>query len=339
MLYFDDFEPGQIRRFEGDEVSEADIIAFASRFDAQDFHVDPVAAKASFAGELTGAGWHTCCLLMRMIADGFLLEAASMGSPGIEEVKWLNPLRPGDRLTAVVTVIETRASRSKPDRGVVRFRFDVLNASGDVLLEQTNWIMFGKRGMGAPVAPQIGSGYPLHYRPPATLSLPEPPLSPVTPRSWLDDLVVGERTELGSYTFTADEITAFARSFDPQPFHTDSAAARLSSFGGLVASGWHTASVWMMLMIAHRDRQLAARPETSGPRLGPSPGFRNLKWLKPVHAGDTLTYASEITQTRASASRPGWGLVFTRNTGMSQNGDLAFQFDGCVFWERRADVG
>src|ERR1700757_1775958 len=114
----------------------------------------------------------------------------------------------------------------------------------------------------------------------------------------IDDLELGERTALGGWTFTAEGIKAFARRFDPQPFHLDEAAAARSHFGRLCASGWHTACVWMRLMIDYRrreDEQRGARGEMV-PRLGPSPGFRDLEWLKPVHVGDTISYATEVVE-------------------------------------------
>lgn len=336
MLYFEDFVPGWSRRFQGAAVSQDDMIAFASRFDPQDFHIDPVAARTTFAGELIASGWHTCGLLMRTIADGFILESASMGSPGVEEVKWLRPLRPGDGFSVTATAMEARASGSRPDRGLVRFVFVLANQKAEPVLEWTNWVMMGRRGTDAPVAPKVAASASLRYVPPALRSLPMPPPAGAAqpPRPWFDDLAIGGRREIGSYRFTAEEIIAYAVRFDPQPFHIDAEAARHSSFGALVASGWHTAAVWMMLMIAARDRQAGAAG-ADGPQFGSSPGFRNLTWLKPVFAGDTLTYATEIIDKRASASRPGWGLVFNRNTAVNQKGELAFQFDGCVFWQRR----
>ena len=153
-----------------------------------------------------------------------------------------------------------------------------------------------------------------------------------------EDIAVGERAEVGRYTFTTDNIKAFARRFDPQPFHLDEAAAARSHFGALCASGWHTASVWMKRMVGYRDRtrtDALARGERPA-RLGPSPGFSNMKWVKPVYAGDTIAYRSTVTAKRASASRPGWGLVFHHNTGTNQHGEEVFAFDGMVFWERRA---
>jgi len=155
---------------------------------------------------------------------------------------------------------------------------------------------------------------------------------------FLEDIRIGEKTALGSHTFAADEIKRFAQAFDPQPFHLDEAAAARSHFGGLVASGWHTGSVCIRLIVQARLREeeaMRARGEPVG-RTGPSPGFRELKWLQPVYAGDTITYASEVIETRPVQSRPDKGFVFARNTGTNQAGELVFSFISCMFVDRRS---
>jgi len=154
---------------------------------------------------------------------------------------------------------------------------------------------------------------------------------------YFDDIKIGDRRELGSFTFTPENIKAFAAKFDPQPFHLDEEAGRKSVFGGLAASGWHVAAVYMKLTVASFQREGAAmiargeKPVASGP----SPGFRDLKWIKPVLAGDTLTYASEVTSMRPLESRPQFGFVGFYNTGVNQRGELAFSFEGSVFALRR----
>jgi acyl dehydratase len=154
---------------------------------------------------------------------------------------------------------------------------------------------------------------------------------------FFDDISVGERHDLGRHTFLADDIKAFASRFDPQPFHLDEAAASRSHFGALCASGWHTAAVWMRLMVEHQRRDDAARHERGEPvaELGPSPGFRELKWLKPVYVGETISYAMEIIGARPSNSRPGWGLITLRNTGINQRGEPVISFISVAFVERR----
>ncbi|KAA2236652.1 MaoC family dehydratase [Salinarimonas soli] len=331
--HFEDFEPGSTMAYGAVEVTADDIVAFARDFDPQVFHLDAAAARETFAGELIGSGWHTCALLMRMIADGFILDSASQGAPGIEEVKWMRPLRPGDRVSARHTVLEARASKSRPDLGLVRFRFEIVNAAGEPLATQTNWIMIGRRGMdGVPAAPLA--------RTPATGEGAEPAAPagdpPEHPFPFFESVAVGTVNELGSHRFGADEIVRFARAFDPQRFHVDAEAARGSLFGALCASGWHTGALWMRHMVEHRRAAAeAARARGLQPAsLGPSPGFRDLKWLKPVYVDDVITYRSTVTDKRASASRPDWGLVFNENTGHNQHGELVFAFQGCVFWER-----
>jgi len=154
---------------------------------------------------------------------------------------------------------------------------------------------------------------------------------------FFEDIKVGDRAEVGRHTFTAGEIKKFATKFDPQPFHLDEAAAAKSIFGALCASGWHTASVWMGLMVEHNKREDAAQRARGEPvaALGPSPGFRELKWLKPVYVGDAITYATEIVETRASNSRPGWGLMSFKNTGVNQNNEPVISFISVAFVERR----
>src|SRR3954464_10488791 len=128
---------------------------------------------------------------------------------------------------------------------------------------------------------------------------------------FFEDLEIGQRREIGSFHCTAEAIKKFAAAFDPQRFHLDEAAGRNSLFGGLAASGWHVGSACMKLLVADGERQ-AAEAAARGESVavwGPSPGFRDLRWIRPVLAGDTLTYASEVASKRTSASRPQWGIV------------------------------
>jgi acyl dehydratase len=154
---------------------------------------------------------------------------------------------------------------------------------------------------------------------------------------FFEDIAVGQRREVGSFTFTAEDIKRFARQFDPQRFHLDEEAGRNSLFGGLAASGWHVGSVCMKLMVADGQRQMreaAARGEKVAV-WGPSPGFRELRWIKPVLAGDTIAYASVVESLRTSEKRPEWGIVQVRNTGTNQRGELAFSFLATAFVPRR----
>jgi acyl dehydratase len=154
---------------------------------------------------------------------------------------------------------------------------------------------------------------------------------------YFEEFQVGDKIVIGRHTFSAEEIKSFAERFDPQLFHLDEAAAARSQFGALCASGWHTAVMWMRLRMDQMRGEVEEQRARGEPvaQLGPSPGFRQLQWLKPVYAGDTITYASEVVESRALNSRPGWGLVRFLNTGANQAGEPVVSFLGSAFVERR----
>lgn len=328
---FEDFTPGTALELGEVAVTRDAIVAFAREWDPQPFHTDEAAAEAGPVGGLIASGWHTASLNMRLLVDGLLADSTSLGAPGIEELRWLAPVRPGDRLRSVLGVVEVKASRSRPAMGLVRCRLEVSNQDGVPVMTQAGWIMFGRRGAraddgagsAAPPAPAAPHGEP-DPAPDGGAALP------------FDDLAVGQVTDLGAHAFTAPEIVRFAGAFDPQPFHLDEEAAARTHFGGLSASGWHTAVGWMRRMILTRDAAAKAlREQGREPaRFGPSPGFRDLRWVRPVRAGDTVRYRSALVDKRLSASRPGWGLVFHDNTGVNGRGEPVFAFRSCVLWGR-----
>ena len=153
---------------------------------------------------------------------------------------------------------------------------------------------------------------------------------------FFEDIEIGEVTRLGSHTFRAGEMIAFARAFDPQPFHLDAEAGARTHFGGLAASGWYTAAIASRLRAQARARlhETLRREGRPVPRVGPSPGFKDLRWLRPVLDGETLTFQSEVTAKKPSASHPEWGLVFTHDTARDPKGRLAFELTNCEFVER-----
>jgi acyl dehydratase len=155
--------------------------------------------------------------------------------------------------------------------------------------------------------------------------------------NFFEDIQIGQRLELGSFAFTAENIKAFAVQFDPQRFHLDEEEGRKSLFGGLAASGWHVGSVCMRLLVDNtqrRAREAIARGEKVAV-WGPSPGFRELRWIKPVLAGDTISFTSEVETLRTSASRPEWGIVEARNSGTNQRGEPVYSMLATAFVPRR----
>ena len=154
---------------------------------------------------------------------------------------------------------------------------------------------------------------------------------------FFEDLEIGRRREVGSFTFTAENIKKFAAQFDPQRFHLDEEEGRKSLFGGLAASGWHVGSVCMKLLVADGQRQ-TKEAMARGEKVaiwGPSPGFRDLRWIRPVLAGDTVTFYVVLESKRLSDSRPGWGIMQARNTGINQRGEPVYSFLGIAFVPRR----
>src|SRR5262245_49917793 len=155
---------------------------------------------------------------------------------------------------------------------------------------------------------------------------------------FFEDIRLGDTREFGKHTFRSQDIKRFAKTFDPQPFHVDEEAARQSHFGALCASGWHTTAACMRLIVDHH-KELAAAMLARGEqpaKIGPSPGFRNMKWLRPVYAGDTIAFSSEVIELRPLASRPQWGVVRMRTIGVNQKGERVYEVENAAFIERRS---
>jgi acyl dehydratase len=137
LLHFEDFPVGEVLEFGNYLVTAEEIREFAREFDPQPFHVDEEAAKASLLGGLSASGWHVCAIIMRIMVDGYYGRTASMGSTGIDEMKWLKPVRPGDRLSCRRTTLETRVSAKRPEMGIVKMRFEIFDTASEKKAEMT----------------------------------------------------------------------------------------------------------------------------------------------------------------------------------------------------------
>jgi acyl dehydratase len=336
LLHFEDLVVGQTVPFGRKRVTKEDIVAFASAYDPQPIHLDEEVARRSIVGGLCASGFHSCAILMRMLADDVLNKATSLGSPGMDEVKWLKPVRPDDVLTARYTCTCKRVLGSRPNVGLSAVTFEMLNQAGDVVMIWRSNQLWRVRHPAAvaPAAPSSGSakvGQALQ----SLWDMPGP--APSERSNYFEDRVIGETADLGSHTFAKDEIVAFAREFDPQPFHLDEAAARSSLFGALCASGWHTAAHYIRLSVALRQG-LEAKIRAAGGKVaiyGPSPGFKNVRWLKPVYVGDTITYRNRTTEKIDLKSRPERGLIVSETQGRNQKGEIVFAINGQILAERR----
>ncbi len=148
IRYFEDFSPGQTIELGTYEFTAENIVAFASEYDPQPMHTDPEAARRSIYGGLIASGWHTAGAYMRLLVTGAMAATESLGSPGLDRLRWLKPVRPGDVLTARFTVLETRTSESRPDRGIVRSRGEMVNSAGEVVMDVEAVNFFGRRPSG-----------------------------------------------------------------------------------------------------------------------------------------------------------------------------------------------
>ena len=152
-LYWEDFPAGQVVDCGTHQVGRDEIVAFATDFDPQPFHLDDEAGEASLFGGLSASGWHTCAMCMRMMCDSYLLRSSSLGSPGLDEVRWLKPVRPGDTLHLRMTVLEARLMRSRPGVGLVRCAWELHNQHDEQVLRMVGWAMFGLRPQHAQGSP------------------------------------------------------------------------------------------------------------------------------------------------------------------------------------------
>jgi acyl dehydratase len=147
---YEDFEVGSVMTFGPRLITRGEIIEYATEFDPQPMHLDDEAANKSMLKGLSASGWHSCAIMMRMIYDGFLHESSSLGAPGVDEMRWMRPVRPDDQLTIRVTCLGKRDSGSRPQVGLVKFNLEMLNAKNEIVMQSSYSGFFGKRNPGAP---------------------------------------------------------------------------------------------------------------------------------------------------------------------------------------------
>ena len=334
-LHHEDLEIGKPIEFGSKTATKDEIMAFGRAWDPQPLHVDEEAAKATLVGGLCASGWHTCCIMMRLVADGMLNRVVSLGSPGVDEGRWMVPVRPGDVLSCRYTVLEKRDLASRPDVGISKVLVELLNQKGETAANWRTNQLTRRRHPGPaasePVAKRERKAIASHWDEPGATA------SPLRPDLYFEDRRIGELTDMGSHTFAKDEIIAFAREFDPQPFHLDEAAAKASLFGALCASGWNTAvyAIRGNILSRLKGNEQARAQGVSLAAYGPSPGFRSLSWPKPVYVGDTLEYRGRLAQKIDLKSRPDRGIVATDIQARNQKGEIVFLVTSQILVERR----
>ncbi len=321
VVAFEDFTPGETRVY-GDYVfNMPEMIAFASQYDPQPFHLDDEAGKNSILGGLTASGWQTCSALMRMNVDHWLAETTCLAGVGIEENRWLAPVRPGDRLSAETQTLEKIDLRSRPDAGIVKFGTSLRNQDGVEVMRQKGATLFARREKLAPAAP-------------IAVVSKKPPSPPIPDR--IDDpaaampvhyarVRVGAHAELGETLFTPEFIRGYAEKYDPFPFHLDEEAGRAHLLGAMSAAGFQTASCWMHHFVAFRRKVEGGAVASLA-----SPGFSDLLWRQPVLIGDRIRFSSQVVAKRPT-SKPNLGLITSRNFGVNQRGQTVLEFYASVF--------
>jgi acyl dehydratase len=333
LLHHEDLAVGTPYVFAAGTVTRDEIIAFATAYDPQPPYVprDGAAAAALCASPL-----HACTIMMRSFCDGLLNRIASLGAPGVDEVKWHRPVRPGDVLRTRVTLVAKRALASRPDVGISKVVVELLKADGEVT---TSWItnqLVRRRGRGpAGDAPRQAA------RPPI-VSLWQC-ARPATARGcdvFFEDARIGETTEFGSHVFGEEEIVAFARRFDPQPFHLDPARARVSLFGALCASGWHTAAIFLGRSVSARMHANAAARARGVPlpAMEAPQAWRDLRWPRPVYVGDTVAFRARMAAQHDAGEHPERGIVTHEVQGRNQNGEIVLSFATLTLVARRRAV-
>ncbi len=336
MRYFEDFEPGQRFDCGARTVSEAELVAFARKFDPQPYHLDRAAAETSPLKGLAMSGWHTVSLMMRMYFEGVIKESAGLGAPGVDAIRWLAPARPDAPISVTLAIGEKRESRSRPELGFVQVEAIAEQSGRDVC----------RYGFPVMVKRRDAEDGPLRVADRTRADAAELFEGAVSPAALavtrLEDAPLDVVVDLGSAAFTAEEIVAFAREFDPQPFHLDEEAGKASAFGGLAASGWHVTGLWMRHMVGGVAAAIEAAPEekrAAAARLyGPSPGVEALKWRLPALAGDRWRFFIRPKAVEDMPRRRDWGYLVSDCGAVNQFGALAFSMTSRLMVRRDASV-
>ncbi|MGQ7791362.1 MaoC/PaaZ C-terminal domain-containing protein [Faunimonas sp. B44] len=301
MLHFEDFAAGAEFGLGSHRVSAEEVAWFAAEF-------APVPEAGTISAATSASPWQLSAILMRVNYDAWMNGVAARGAPGVDDLRWGATVQAGDTLSGRATVLATRRSRSRPAIGFVTFRFELMIGARGLALSQTNSVMIARRDCRdeqTSLTRALKPG-PREMDPPSPVALDRP---------WRD-VCLGSPFALGTTRFEPAAIVAFARRYDPQPFHLDETAARTGPFGALAASGWHTAASW--------GRAFLAACRGAGGEPGPFLAVSDLKWLRPVYAGDTVAWS--VTPLERCTGTNGEEAMIVRGAGTNQDGVTVYEF-------------
>jgi len=337
IIHWEDFKTGEATQFGRREVLSEDATRFGLEFDPHPVHLDETLASRMVTKGLVSSDWHSCAMLMRMLCDDYLYRTAGAGAPGLEHVKWFNWVRPGDILHAQRIPLSMRPSRSRPRIGIVRMLIDVFNQRDELVLSWLPVQLVDRRYPDDPFPSEKTTSEIMNNH--SSIRLPPGEL-----RGGIEAFDLDERKaevtyisedwgELGRYRFTKDDMLSFATRYNPQYFHADEERASLSLYGGLIASGWHNASIWNRLKVQRAMAQclLDERLEV----VGSSVAVLNMKWPMPVRPDDEISYQSRVTSRRLYPEFPDWLIEVSENEGHNQQGKTVLSLTHEA-WVRRS---
>ena len=323
-LYFEDIDftlPVDLGSY---DFTEERVLDYARQFDPQAFHLDKAYAETTILGGLAASGWHVCAALQKQLTMRFLINVQSVGGPGVKHLYWRKPVLAGDVLHFTMTAdpASARISRSRPEFGICDYSCTGINQRGEIAY-QAQWSGF--------VATRTPPPLPPREAPREIVDMHHAIASVDTPGGYYyEDLALGYTVKTGEHSISAEEIICFAREYDMQPFHLDAEVGRKSHFLGLAASGWHTGALAMRAWVDSFKARLASLSDADQQRLldasGPSSGFDDLRWLRPVLAGDTLHFYSTPIKKTGLLKRGGWGVFIARNDVLNQRKELVMQY-------------
>lgn len=316
--FWEDIEDGETLPLGTATMSREKIVAFASEFDPQPFHLDDEAARGTLLGGLAASGWHTCAVVMDLVERAMNEHALPLQTPGAEEIRWRKPVRPGDALSGRVVLSSKSTCACGSSAGACRAFVEVFNQSADSVVSWRMDCIVPRREPATatrrPACPMRSERRARVHRVRGDHAI-----------KFFDDVAAGDEIALGSYAFTADRVGSF------RTRHTDVHSGRIGLTTGVstrFAHDWHVVSAWMHCIVRYYRLQ-SERLRSTGrpvPLLGPAAGVKHLRWHAPVRAGEVISYVTWAERKLEIASHSDWGLLIAGAEGVNAKGEVVVSF-------------
>jgi len=320
MRSWEDYSEGETGSFGRIKVTADTIKRFAVAYDPQPFHLDDGAARATPLRGLAASGWHTCALLMRQVEQQVLSMSGYLGSPGIDDIRWLKPVRPGDILEGKIIWLSKCPCSRRSDVGRWSIAIEAINQSGDLVLRLNGHVLLARRGAAVADVPRSSSCCAARLaRPPRARRRPGDHLI-----RYFEDVQQGDEIALGSYDFTTDAIHSYSHNIGTPTGDREPPAHAVGEGSCRRVNGWHIIAAWMRRIVDYYQAEadwLAGKGRPV-PLLGPAVGARSLYWLKPVHSGDRITFSSWVEHKLQAGTSSEWGLLVAGAEGVDQKGEV-----------------